>query len=167
MVQSQTDPRFAGCEGCAYWRPTSSYEQGGNTCHYCLDAGRSRMMICGPGEMCTVRTDGPVTGRPLAHKYDNNRHKVDHGKTAQYMKLYSIGKTDKEIADACGVTTSSVSNWRWRNRLAPNKKEVKVEIPEEPTGDPCQRCYSREICRRIGGTCGDKERWSGATHTEP
>ena len=29
------------------------------------------------------------------------------------------------------------------------------------TGDPCQRCYSAEVCQRVGGTCNEKERYKG------
>lgn len=37
-----------------------------------------------------------------------------------------------------------------RRRKKPQKKE-----------DPCQRCYSAEVCQKVGGTCNEKERWTG------
>lgn len=37
---------------------------------------------------------------------------------------------------------------------------TKKRKDQKPPGDPCRQCYSREICHRIGGTCGEKERWT-------
>ena len=77
------------------------------------------------------------------------------------QERYKKGLTDRKISEATGATVSAVGNWRQRNKLPPNKVRKPVEIPEEKTGDPCLRCYSREICKKVGGTCNEKERWTG------
>ena len=77
------------------------------------------------------------------------------------MELYRKGLTDRQISKATGASIFAVANWRQRKKLPPHKAVKLVYIPEEKTGDPCLRCYSREICKKVGGTCNEKERWTG------
>lgn len=92
------------------------------------------------------------------HKYDVTR-KPKAG--VRYMELYRKGLTDRQISEETGASIFAVANWRQRNNLSPNKAKKPVEIPEEKTGDPCKRFYSAEVCQRVGGTCNEKERWTG------
>ena len=39
-------------------------------------------------------------------------------------------------------------------------KKAMKKNPEKK-GDPCLRCYSAEVCKKVGGTCNEKERWTG------
>ncbi len=60
------------CEGCSHWRPLYAgtgynYKQKvARACHYILDTGHARSLICDVGEDCTVREE---MTEELAAKY--------------------------------------------------------------------------------------------------
>ena len=144
------------CRGCDFWRKDS----GGNfMCNYCVDVEGPSRTALGQLTVCNVRqVGGEIKPRIRSHKYDTAR-KPKAG--ARYMELYKQGLTDRQISETTGATVSAVGNWRQRKKLPPNKAKKPVEIPEEKKGDPCQRCYSAEVCQRVGGTCNEKERYKG------
>lgn len=153
------DPAY--CKGCDYWRtvgwksPNSSSRN--RACHYLIDVGTPSRTRLGQLEVCNVRSvGGQIRPRAMTHKYDAHR-RPKAGE--RYMELYKQGLTDRQIAEKAGSTINAVANWRQRKKLPPNKAVKPVYIPEEKTGDPCQRCYSAEVCKRVGGTCNEKERW--------
>lgn len=45
------------CNGCKYYRYTSSSPPTLKACHYMLMEGHARMKICNPGKECTVRKE--------------------------------------------------------------------------------------------------------------
>ena len=148
----------ATCRGCDFWRDIASYTGCYKICHYSMDTGVTRTST-GNLNLCRVRqVGGVIKVRAKMHKYDVPR-KPKAG--VRYMELYKQGLTDRKISETTGATVSAVGNWRQRNKLPPNKARKPVEIPEEKTGDPCQRCYSAEVCQRVGGTCNEKERYKG------
>jgi hypothetical protein len=51
--------------------------------------------------------------------------------------------------DPYGIS-HAVRPWDSADAKKPQKKE-----------SPCQRCNSREVCQKVGGTCNEKERWTG------
>lgn len=144
------------CRGCDFWRKDS----GGNfMCNYCVDVEGPSRTALGQLTVCNVRqVGGEIKPRIRSHKYDTAR-KPKAG--VRYMELYKQGLTDRQISETTGATVSAVGNWRQRNKLPPNKARKPVEIPEEKKGDPCQRCYSADVCQRVGGTCNEKERYKG------
>lgn len=144
------------CRGCDFWRKDS----GGNfMCNYCVDVeGPSRTALW-QLTVCNVRqVGGEIKPRIRSHKYDTAR-KPKAG--VRYTELYRKGLTDRQISEATEASIFAVANWRQRNKLPPNKTVKPVEIPEEKTGDPCLRCYSAEVCKKVGGTCNEKERYKG------
>ena len=143
------------CRGCDHWRKDS----GGNfMCNYCVDVDGPSRTALGQLEVCNVRqVGGGIKPRIRSHKYDVTR-KPKAG--VRYMELYRKGLTDRQISEATGASIFAVANWRQQNHLTPNKAVKPVKIPEEKTGDPCLRCYSAEVCKRVGGTCNEKERWN-------
>lgn len=146
----------AYCRGCDFWRDVASYTGCYQVCHYSMDTGTTRTRL-GQLDVCQVRQVGGVKkARAKAHKYDVTR-KPKAG--VRYMELYRNGLTDRQISETIGATVSAVGNWRQRNKLPPNKTVKPVKIPGEKTGDPCLRCYSAEVCKRVGGTCNEKERY--------
>ena len=150
------DPAY--CKGCDFWRNIASCTGCYQVCHYSMDTGTTRTRL-GQLDVCQVRQVGGVRkARAKAHKYDV-APKPKAG--VRYMELYKQGLTDRQISEATGASIFAVANWRQRNKLPPNKARKPVEIPEEKKGDPCQRCYSAEVCKRVGGTCNEKERWTG------
>ena len=144
------------CRGCDFWRKDS----GGNfMCNYCVDVEGPSRTALGQLTVCNVRqAGGEIKPRIRSHKYDTAR-KPKAG--VRYMELYRKGLTDRQISEETGASIHAVANWRQRNKMPPNKTMKPVEIPEEKTGDPCLRCYSAEVCRKVGGTCNEKERWTG------
>ena len=150
------DPAY--CKGCDFWRDVSSYTGCYKICHYSMDTGVTRTST-GNLNLCRVRqVGGVIKVRAKMHKYDVPR-KPKAG--VRYMELYRNGLTDRQISETTGATVAAVGNWRQRNKLPPNKAKKPVEIPEEKKDDPCQRCYSAEVCQKVGGTCNEKERWTG------
>lgn len=142
------------CRGCDFWRKDS----GGNfMCNYCVDVEGPSRTALGQLTVCNVRqVGGEIKPRIRSHKYDTAR-KPKAG--VRYMELYRKGLTDRQISEATEASIFAVANWRQRNKLPPNKAVKPVEIPEEKKGDPCLRCYSAEVCKKVGGTCNEKERW--------
>ena len=142
------------CRGCDFWRKDS----GGNfMCNYCVDVEGPFRTALGQLTVCNVRqVGGEIKPRIRSHKYDTAR-KPKAG--VRYMELYRKGLTDRQISEATEASIFAVANWRQRNKLPPNKARKPVEIPEEKKGDPCQRCYSAEVCKRVGGMCNEKARW--------
>ena len=157
------DPAY--CKGCDHWK-TVGWHGGANdgqmACHYLIDVlgtGKLSRTKLGALDVCTVRSVGD-TMRPRLpmHKYDTRRRTMPG---ERYMILYKQGLTDRQIAEKAGSTINAVANWRQRKKLPPHKAVKPVYIPEEKTGDPCLRCYSAEVCKKVGGTCNEKERWTG------
>ena len=148
------------CRGCDHWK-TVGWHGGANdgqrACHYLLDVGTPSRTRLGMLDVCNVRSvGGNIRPRESMHKYDTRRRPMAG---ERYMELYKQGLTDRQIAEKAGSTINAVANWRQRNKMPPNKAVKPVKIPEEKTGDPCQRCYSAEVCKKVGGTCNEKERW--------
>ena len=158
----------AACRGCDHYRPIGDGSTG-RACHFCLDTGICRSTICKHGKDCTVRE---VHGRRKAwspsHKYDfppKDRWEKE------FERLYDQGLSDPKIAAAVGCHPTTVYAWRKRtNRKSKwtleQRKKRQEEIDKDlehpaPKEDPCLSCLSKEICRKIGGTCNAKERWAG------
>ena len=154
------------CKGCDHWKTVGwkspdSFERN-RACHYILDGETPSRTKLGQLNQCNVRSvGGNIRPGAAMHKYDTAR-KPKAG--VRYMELYRKGLTDRQISEATGSSIFAIANWRQRNKLPPNKAVKSVEIPEEKTGDPCQRCYFAEVCKKVGGTCNEKARWSGGTH---
>ena len=146
----------ATCRGCDFWRKGSG---GDFMCNYCVDVEGPSRTALGQLTVCNVRQVGvEIKPRIRSHKYDTARKPKAW---VRYMELYRKGLTDRQISEATGASIFAVANWRQRKKLPPNKAVKPVYIPEEKTGDPCMRCYSAEVCKRVGGTCNEKERWTG------
>lgn len=79
-----------------------------------------------------------------------------------YLKWYKQGLTDREVAEKTGASISAVGNWRYRNGLPVNKKKKPKPERQPKAGDPCQRCYSKTVCKQMGATCNEKAMWDGA-----
>lgn len=164
-----------GCVGCDYWRTIGWHGGSGQArraCHYCLDTGHCRSLICGTGYDCTVRSEkGVIKLRQPTHKYDSAVTRLRVAPVYEFYKLYRQGLWDEEIAARTGAATGTVVKWRLKCGLKSNRwlqkqmeKEQREQWKEEERqkkGDPCLRCNSREVCQKVGGTCNEKERWTG------
>lgn len=78
---------------------------------------------CPPGEGCTAfephtgkRKPEPIAIIPPATK-PPRQHTLD---TERAQALYDAGRTDRDIAEACGISPSAIGRWRNRLRLPPN-----------------------------------------------
>lgn len=113
-----------GCDGCIYHRKIAQSNTD-KVCHYILDTGRARLLICPPGDACTVRQEGEKKPpkRALQHKYDftpspkKPRNVLDQGRAAA---LYALGGKDGEIAKVLSVAVSTICAWRKRTGRAAN-----------------------------------------------
>ena len=166
-----------GCRGCDYWRTIGWHGGSGQArraCHYSIDTGHCRSLICGTGFDCKVRSEkGVIKLRQPTHKYDSavtKTKKLRYAPEEQFHFFYRRGLFDEEIAEKTGSARSTVAHWRqkmghrsnrWKkNRENRERKERDcIESRSRQTEDPCQRCYSAEVCRKVGGTCNEKERW--------
>ena len=115
---------MTGCEGCVYYRKIAQSNTD-KVCHYLLDTGRARLLICPPGDACTVRQEGEKkpAKRALQHKYDftpspkKPRNVLDQGRAAA---LYAHGYTDVEIGRRLGAKAGTVRAWRGRTGRSAN-----------------------------------------------
>lgn len=151
------DPKY--CQGCDFWRPIG----GGDSnfaCNYAADGHTPSRTKLGALDVCSVKSTKlglkflvPVVKKPIVP----NRPRGD-----LYMKWYKQGLTDREVAEKTGTSISAVGNWRCRNGLPVNKKKKPEPERRPKVGDPCQRCYSKAMCKQMGGTCNEKAMWDGA-----
>lgn len=65
----------------------------------------------------------------------------------EIIKALKAGKSTAEIAKERGVTASAINYY---------KKKYRDQIQ-----GPCLTCRSKKICDAMGGTCNEKERWTG------
>lgn len=165
----------SGCRGCDYWKTIGWHGGSGQArraCHYCLDTGHCRSLICGTGYDCTVRSEkGVIKLRQPTHKYDSAVTRIRVAPVREFLKLYRQGLWDEEIAARTGTAVGTVGNWRrkygfpsnrWRQKQEERERlEREKEEERQKAVDPCQRCNSAEVCQRVGGTCNEKERWTG------
>lgn len=159
-----------GCEGCDHWKPVGwkkKTAKGPKCCHYLLDTGHCRSVICPTGLLCTVRSvNGVIELADRSKEYDDG-NKRKRAPLEKYKELYQKGLYDEEIAAKTGTSRTSVGKWRRSRGLETNrrlqkekeKKEKKPKKRKRKTGDPCKRCYSRSVCQSMGGTCNEKSRW--------
>ena len=151
------DPKY--CQGCDFWRPIG----GGDSnfaCNYAADGHKPTRTSLGVLDVCSVKSTkmGLKFSAPTPQK--TPAQKRPRGDL--YMKWYKQGLTDREVAEKTGASISAVGNWRCRNGLPVNKKKKAQPERPEKDGDPCERCYSKAMCRKMGGTCNEKAMWDGA-----
>ena len=102
----------AFCKGCFY------HERGTNCCGFILIEGHSRG--CPPNEECTRRV--------TAAEYKAKKRKERNDK---FMEAYALGLTDVQMAEALGVSRTTVSRWRDMEGLPYNtyrNKPADIEI---------------------------------------
>lgn len=167
-----------GCAGCDHWKSLGWHGGSGKArmaCHYSLDTGHCRSLICPPGSQCTVRSVKGVLKQARApmHKYDSAASRCRKAPVEEFKKLYQKGLFDEQIAEQTGAARSTVANWRlglglrsnrWLQKQAIAKRQERERIKklvEKEAVDPCLRCCSAEVCQKVGGTCNEKERWKG------
>lgn len=113
----------------------------GERVHTCCDS-QEKIDYC---LNCTRPASSCDTCRGLGAKGDERAARRE-----RIHALLRAGHSDREIAEAAGVTAASVSYHR-----------RKLGIPEPLKEDPCLRCRTRSICEAMGGTCNEKARWRG------
>lgn len=83
---------------------------------------------CPPGEGCTAfephtgkRKPEPVVIAPAATKHPKpTRPRGKQWDKVKARALYDAGRTDRDIAEACGVSQPAICNWRNALGLPPN-----------------------------------------------
>lgn len=58
----------------------------------------------------------------LPANYDVKRKRLEPKEEEERLRLYNKGYTDKEIGYRCGLNAASISAWRRKRGLVPNKK---------------------------------------------
>lgn len=97
---------------CRTPQPCIYYSKVDGTCGYGLITGHSRILICGPGNECTVKeTD---------HRDKRLSMSVEEEDAAK--KLYDQGFSDPVIAQALNQTRVIIRGWRLRSGLPANKR---------------------------------------------
>lgn len=95
---------------CLYFSATTQ------TCDYREIVGERRP--CPPGDQCTVKTTGQKSLRKnpwndnmtvIKHR-SPRKSKLEGNKQAE--RMYDVGASDPEIAEACGVSKATVVRWR-------------------------------------------------------
>lgn len=94
------------CKGCEHLvKPANGYE----CCNYLLDTGWRRP--CPSGDGCTVHTK--LSGVSVWHRFAcGARWDIRLART-----MFAEGKSDKEIADAVGISCGYFKHWRAQNGL--------------------------------------------------
>ena len=62
------------------------------------------------------------TKNKLHTNYDAKNSRIETNEEAERIRLYNKGYTDSEIGYRCGLKKGSVSAWRRKRGLPPNKK---------------------------------------------
>lgn len=83
---------------------------------------------CPPGEGCTAfephtgkRKPEPVVIAPAATKHPKpTRPRGKQWDKVKARALYDAGRTDRDIAEACGVSQPAICNWRNAQKLPPH-----------------------------------------------
>lgn len=108
-----------GCEGCAHFRKIAQSNTS-RVCHYILDTGMPRSLICKAGAECTVRTEKveKKVKRARMHKFDFTpveKRPLNFLDKEKVTELYEKGLKDGEIAKIVGAKITTIRAWRKRS----------------------------------------------------
>jgi hypothetical protein len=59
----------------------------------------------------------------IEHNYKLNFTRANVPFEKKIATLWNAGYTDRELADAMGVNRDTITGWRYRRKLSPNKKK--------------------------------------------
>ena len=126
------------CEGCIDWVPLSTTAgKAKRVCDYIGHTGHARILICPPGELCTVKSTVPREEK--VERYDKGGFAVRQpGKAGpkeripvgKVRELAALGWSDYKIAKEIGFAKTSVMACRRRHNIPRGKRKDGVSEEE-------------------------------------